>query len=113
MTIPTFTYDPVENPVGTKTYRTLKAQFGDGYTQMAADGINNVYDSWALTFAGGSSDITPIQTFLDALQGYLPFYWTAPLGTQQLYRCLTGLTLTPSSGGNYVYSATFEQAFHP
>lgn len=115
MTIPTFTYDPLTDPVGTTTYRTLKAQFGDGYSQQCADGINNVYDTWALSWAGAAADVTPVKSFLDALQGYLPFYWTAPLGTQQLYRVdmSSPPTLTPSTGGNYVYTATFIQVFHP
>lgn len=115
MAIPTFAYDPVTDPVGTTTYRVLKAQFGDGYAQQAADGINNVYNSWALTFMGGTSDVSPVKAFCDGLQGYLPFYWTCPLGTQQLYRVdmASPPTLTPSAGGNYTYTVTFLQAFHP
>jgi phage-related protein len=116
MTIPTFTYDPVTDPVGTTTYRTLISQFGDGYSQVAADGINNTYDTWTLSFAGGSSDVTPVKTFLDALQGYLPFYWTPPLGVQGLYRCTsksTGPSLTASTGSNYTYAVIFEQLHHP
>jgi phage-related protein len=119
MTIPTFTYDPVTDPIGTTTYRTLKAQFGDGYSQVAADGINNVYDTWTLSFAGAYADVSPVKSFLDTLQGYLPFYWTPPLGVQGLYRCSSSSSggsapaLTASTGGNYVYSCTFEQLHHP
>jgi phage-related protein len=123
MAIPTFTYDPITDPVGTSTYRTLTAQFGDGYSQVAGDGINNVYDTWSLSFAGASADVAPVKSFLDALQGYLPFYWTPPLGVQGLYRCgsasagtsstVSAPTLTASTGGNYVYTCTFQQLHHP
>lgn len=118
--IPTFNFDPVENPVGTTTYRTLNAQFGDGYSQQAADGINSVYDVWTLTWQGGASDIQPVKTFLDTQMGYLPFYWTPPMGVQNLYLCdgaLSGTnaapTLTPAAGGNYTYTATFRMVYHP
>jgi phage-related protein len=115
ITPPTFTYGPNEAPTGTTTYRILKAQFGDGYMQASADGINNTYDTWSLVFAGGAADVSPVKVFLDALQGYLPFYWTAPLGTLQLYRVdmSSPPTLVPTANDNYTYAVTFIQAFHP
>jgi phage-related protein len=36
----TFTYTPQIDPTGTTTLRVRKAQFGDGYMQTVADGIN-------------------------------------------------------------------------
>ena len=35
-----FTFKVQAEPSGTAAFRTLKAQFGDGYGQMGADGIN-------------------------------------------------------------------------
>lgn len=108
----TFSYTPVADPVGTSTYRLLKAQFGDGYMQTAADGINNIQRSWPLQFAGGAADVTPVRDFLDSHAGWKTFYWTPPLGIQGLYRVVSH-TLQAQSGDNYILTATFEQAYKP
>jgi phage-related protein len=112
MATQTFTWKPLRDPVGTVALRVLKAQFGDGYQQTAADGINNKTQSWPLQFRGKAVKVTPIRDFLDARQGYQSFFWTPPLGVQGYYRC-TDYTLRPLGAGNYELTATFEQAFQP
>ena len=108
----TFTWVPLREPVGTVSMRTRKAQFGDGYTQTAADGINNKSQTWPLQFRGTSAKIAAIRDFLDARQGYQSFFWTPPLGAQGYYKCAT-YTLKPLGAGKYELAATFEQAFQP
>lgn len=112
MATETFTWRPDEEPTGTVTFRTKSAKFGDGYEQVAQDGINNRSQSWPLTFTGQKSRIMEIAAFLDRHAGATPFFWTAPLSAQALYRCKT---YQPKSlgGGVYTLSATFEQAFYP
>ncbi|MDQ2820477.1 MAG: phage tail protein [Pseudomonadota bacterium] len=112
MTTQTFTWVPVIEPTGTGTYRVLRAQFGDGYAQTAADGINNKSQTWPLQFRGTAAKITPIRDFLDACSGYQAFFWTPPLGAQGYYRCAS-YTLKPLGAGKYELAATFEQAFQP
>lgn len=112
MTTQTFTWVPVVEPTGTVSYRVLKAQFGDGYAQTAADGINNKSQTWPLQFRGALANIAPIRDFLDALSGYQAFLWTPPLGAQGYYKC-TGHMLKPMGAGKYELAATFEQAFQP
>lgn len=112
MTTSTFTWSPRIEPTGTATYRVRKAQFGDGYEQRAADGINNKVQSWPLSFVGGGSYVTPIRDFLDTCAGWQSFYWTPPLGTQGLYRC-SSHAIRRLEGDNYELSATFEQSFQP
>lgn len=112
MTTPTFTWAPLVQPTGTATYRVLTAQFGDGYKQTAADGINNKVQSWPLTFSGTADEIAPIRNFLDAQQGYQAFLWTPPLGVQGYYKCAAH-TLQPVEGDVYTLTATFEQSFQP
>jgi len=75
---------------------------------------------WQLTWMGNASTIQPVKTFLDARMGYLPFYWTPPMGVQSLYLCDGALsgnnsapTLTPSANNNYTYTATFRLIYHP
>lgn len=108
----TFTYRPLVEPVGTTTYLTRAAQFNDGYSQSVADGINNIADSWPLTFAGNSAKITPIKAFFDGLRGYQSFYWTPPLRAQGLFK-VSGVTLTPHGGDAYTLTATFNEVFSP
>lgn len=105
-----FTWSPSLEVVGTTTYRTRKAQFGDGYSQDVADGINNLYDTWPLTFVGHSAYISPIKAFLDATQGFQKFYWTPPLRAQGLFKC-TAPTITPHGNDAYSLTVTFTEAF--
>jgi phage-related protein len=112
MATQTFTWAPLVQPVGTITYRVLKAQFGDGYAQTGADGINNETQSWPLVFRGLDSKISAIRDFIRARQGYQSFFWTPPLGVQGYYKC-TGHTIRPLGGGKSELTATFEQSFQP
>ncbi len=112
MTTPIFTWAPRCDPIGTVTLRKLSAQFGDGYKQEAADGINNKVQSWPLSFAGKAAKITPIRDFFDARMGYQSFFWTPPLGVQGYYKC-SSYTLHPLGGGTYELNCTFEQSFQP
>lgn len=108
----TFTWKPDSKPSGTKTFRVLTAQFGDGYKQTAANGINNASQSWPLTFTGRSADLAPIQAFLDARAGWQSFYWTPPLSAQGLYKCDT-YQIKQIGSDVWQISATFEQSFQP
>ena len=106
----TFTWTPLVGMNGTKKYRVLKAQFGDGYEQVAADGINNNIESWPVTFTGTKNEIKPIKEFLDRHAGYQTFYWTPPLGEKGMYRSFD-ITITPVEGEIFTLSTVFEQAF--
>ena len=112
MATETFTWCPKVEPVGTVEFRVKSAKFGEGYEQVAQDGIHNKSQSWPLTFVGDAARIKEIANFLDRHAGATPFYWTAPLGEQALYRCKT-YQPSPLGAGIYSLAATFEQAFHP
>jgi phage-related protein len=112
VTTQTFTWSARLEANGTANYRTLKASFGDGYEQKAADGINNKVQMWPLSFVENLTTTTAIRDFLDARMGYQSFYWTPPLGAQGLYRCPSH-TIRPMGNGIYELSATFEQCFQP
>lgn len=77
-------------PTGQASFRTIDAQFGDGYTQAAADGINNKSQSWTVSFRGiieptcaNIIAANEIMTFLDARGGWESFLWTPPASTVQ------------------------------
>lgn len=97
---------------GDVTLRARTAQFGDGYKQVAADGINNKQQTWPMKFVGNEARIHEIVAFIDRHAGYKSFYWTPPMGVQGLYR-IAQYTPAVEAGGVYSCTATFEQAFHP
>ena len=63
----------------TSTPRVLTAKFGDGYEQRAVDGINNLEESYALTFkTREKAEIDDIVAFLDSKQNVTKFTFTFP-----------------------------------
>jgi phage-related protein len=106
----TFTWRPSIDPTGVETFRVRSAQFGSGYKQVAADGINNGSQSWPLTFKGLESRIEEIVAFLRAHKGYIPFSWTPPLSAPALFTC-TSWNINPHGARYYTVTATFEQYF--
>lgn len=69
-------------------YRVLSAQFGDGYAQIAPDGINNEIRKVTFTYRNLEiSDFNRVMTFLRGLKGATPFKVKLHGETQQtLYR---------------------------
>ena len=62
-----------------RTYKTLRAQFGNGYAQTAPDGINNVMDVWEVTYENlTQSERDSLITVLDTVQGWDVLTWQAP-----------------------------------
>ena len=62
------------------SFRTLKAQFGDGYSQRAADGLNSKVDTWSITWEHlSSSDKDTVIAVLDTVGGWDYLTWT-PFG---------------------------------
>lgn len=108
----TFTWSPRVNPRGQVTLRTLEAKFGDGYTQAAADGINNKIQSWLLEFVGNETRTAQIVDFLDRHGGYRSFLWTPPLGRQGQYRAVEYEPVA-LGGGMYSLTVTVQQYFGP
>lgn len=112
MTYESFGWSPRVNPQGEIKFRVLAAQFGDGYVQTAADGINNRSESWPLEFVGASAQVSPIKAFLDRHAGHKAFLWTPPLGDPGYYRAAK-YGLVAMGGDMYSLSVTFDQVFKP
>lgn len=107
-----FTWSSVNDPQGTVSFRRLVAQFGDGYRQAAANGINNKVQSWPLQFIGTEETIEAILSFLDRHNGVRAFRWTPPLGVEGWYEA-EAYSLTPIGGPVHTLTATFKQVFKP
>lgn len=92
--------------------RTLEAQFGDGYSQRAADGLNSVQRAWSLTWqARPTADIDTLYDFLIDKLGFEAFYWTAPGDVQRKWICKEPISRTPISTGHETLECQFEQVF--
>ena len=84
MALATFPMDGVFGPIAGSAERgsqcrVLRAEFGDGYSQRAADGINSVRDTYAVSWEGLSrTDANTIDTFLRTHGGHTAFKWTPP-----------------------------------
>jgi phage-related protein len=90
------TFPAIDPSVGTskKTNYNIKiAQFGDGFSQRSARGINNVVDVWSLTFTNvNNTDADTLEAFVVARGGTEAFLWTPPFeATEKQW------TITPGS----------------
>jgi phage-related protein len=108
----TFTWPVQAKLAGNVKFAVLTAQFGDGYEQTAADGINNRSQSWSVTIRGPAAQVTPARDFLDARAGAQSFFWTPPLGVQGYYKC-TEYEPHHLGVSNWEITATFKQVFQP
>lgn len=95
----------------TTTPKVTEAQFGDGYSQRAADGINTlraVYNvaATAITLV----DATTMSDFLDARLGVEAFLWTPPNESEQVFTSPTW-RVTPTGAGFANFSARFIKQF--
>lgn len=108
--IPTFKWN-VERQIDFDVkYRVIEVQYGDGYTQSSADGINTKDESYQIRVNARERTAKEIMTFFDNLAGHRSFFWTPPLGELSLFTCINP---KPSyqGGGLYVITATFKRSF--
>ena len=58
-------------------FREVSAQFGDGYKQVAPDGINNKIDNWNITWSPlSSTELTTVETVLNTNGSWGILSWT-------------------------------------
>lgn len=72
--------------------RLLSATFGDGYEQVAGDGLNNNLEEWDVQASGIPNSIgKDIDDFLSGLNGADFFQWTNPMfgAVEKNYICKT------------------------
>lgn len=67
-----------------RSFRVKKVEFGNGYEQVAPDGINSVHDEWQVAYPNltvGERDT--VLTALNTVQGWDYLTWTAPGDIEQ------------------------------
>jgi phage-related protein len=95
--------------------RVLETQYGGGYRQSSADGINNMLKKWSVVFNNRDwSTLTAVNNFLKSKKGYMSFTWTPPdpIGTdegEKIVKCKKW-GFNWSTGGHAIgISAEFEE----
>lgn len=100
-----------DSPSGGFKHRIKEIEFGDGYKQVAGDGINPESQTWPFSYMGLKDEVMPIFKFIRQHTAK-SFIWTPPFGEKGLYRVKAdSITMIPVSGGVMKLTATFEQAF--
>ncbi len=112
MATETFNFCVGLNTEGTINQKVQTSDFGDGYSQATAIGINNQFEEWNVNFKGKASYINQVRDFLDRHEGDKSFYWMPPDGKQGRYRA-AGYKISPQGNDVYQLTATFTQTFEP
>lgn len=91
--------------------RVRSVTLGDGYEQVAEDGINTRRQTYSLQHISAVAEVTAIRTFL--LDGVVTaFYFTPPHGVQGLYRVVPdSITRTMISPTVSRIDATLRECF--
>lgn len=93
--------------------RVLMSEFGDGYTQFAADGLNATHDTVTLTWQNLSpTDYAAIAAFWRLKGMATPFQYELPWEeAPKLWRFSAPLTVNVSAQIYYTVTAALKQAF--
>lgn len=92
-------------------FRVLRNEFGDGYSQRSADGLNTQVTSYTYNVIVSSDDADTIVAFLDDRGGYDDFDYTLPReSTAKKWTC-SEYTRTPMGPNTDRVMATFKQEF--
>lgn len=106
-----FTWCATTSSSGESNGSVRRAQFGDGYSQSSANGINHNRRSWSLVFTGDRARTLEIISFLDSHVGK-SFLWDSPLYGEKLFYCDT-YAINPNGNDVWSITATFEQTYQP
>lgn len=94
-------------------FKVSSTEFGDGYTQDAALGLNNERQEWNVTyFSPHMSDIDAVLAFVRARRGATPFLWTPPRGVEGTYLA-NSYRISDHGGARQSITMTFKQVFRP
>ena len=89
--------------------RVLSIQYGDGYMQRTADGLNADLPTWNVQFTQLPATAAAIMAFLITQAGVTAFQWQSPEdASPQLYIC-RDYKQKAETYGKYVVTCTFER----
>jgi phage-related protein len=92
--------------------KTLKADFGDGYGQRAADGLNNDPLTRQLTWTNlTTNEASYMDNFMIARNGVQSFFWQSSDDPTALAYVCEQWEADHVAFGVYTFTATFRQVF--
>ena len=104
-----FAYVPSYSSSVAHQPRARVSQFGDGYEQRVADGINTDLVTWNLSFTNiDSTSADAIEALLSGWGAVTPFTWTPPGKSQIICVCSQFSRSYPTANTNTI-TATFRQ----
>lgn len=95
-----------------QSYRVLKANFGDGYSQRSADGLNTEQETFDPTWNNMTyTQYQRLSSYLATRKGFRAFLWQSPMdGEQKPYIC-ESFSTTIVSYRVYTVSAKFTRVY--
>lgn len=99
--------------------RVLVSQFGDGYQQRIADGINSINESFSISFNNRSkAEVDDIGAFLEAKKAVTKFIFTIPdtnntsrTGERDYKVVCSEFSIRYAQGDFYSLTAKLQQVF--
>ena len=87
MAVEVFEWCPYAESTSSVGFRVMKTEFGDGYTQVAQDGINTRNSRHNMSVRGNLGTIKDVMAFFDRHSGWKAFEYTHPVTGLGLFRC--------------------------
>jgi len=111
----TTTYPIMFNPHNKQSeYRTKQTQFGDGYREIALDGVNYEAEKYDLTFAplSAADSLTLEGTLKNSVNGTSNcLSWTPPDQATTKYWIASDVRKQPISGTKFIVSCTLDRIY--
>ena len=108
-TFPT-TIKPENSSNRSQTPRVKMISFGNGYRQIAGDGLNANLEKWSLIFVLNDTNKQTVEDFFLATNGYDWFYWTSPeAGANQKKYIVPSWSIQPLGASMYQITCSFEE----
>lgn len=95
---------------GNSDFSVFASKFGDGYSQISPNGLNNETQRWTARVSGKSKRILPILAFLRE-HGGAPFEWRAPNTSGLGWYSCKRFSQFDEGGDYWTITMEFEQAY--
>ena len=115
MTRPVFDWAEADSTSVSEEPRVTETQFGDGYSQRSAEGINTLTEMWDVSIEEADNQVADeIIAFLRARGGVEVFEWTPRWGTDPILVVTSGgWKRTGAGDGASTISVRFKRVYEP
>lgn len=110
MVLERFKWRVTMDSTGGKEFRVREVSFGDGYSQVAGDGINTIRQQQKIKYVGLKDEMLEVVDFLDRHAGYKPFIFKHPVMGEGVY-LVDKYSYAPIASDFYSITFNIEQAY--